>query len=117
MHRFLCLPTSKIYQTLRTNSLNFSWFSVFLLPLTMTTTQALNAAAMYDRLALGELKDRNITIQASCALTGEGLGKGLGWLSTQLSGGNTGGASSSGGGASSSGVASTSASANGRNDD
>ena len=46
---------------------------------------AMNAADISDKLGLHTLRQRNWYIQATCAVSGEGLYEGLDWLSTQLS--------------------------------
>ena len=46
---------------------------------------AMNAADITDKLGLHSLRQRNWYIQATCAVSGEGLYEGLDWLSTQLS--------------------------------
>ena len=46
---------------------------------------AMNAADISDKLGLHSLRQRNWYIQATCAVSGEGLYEGLDWLSTQLS--------------------------------
>ena len=46
---------------------------------------AMNAADITDKLGLHSMRTRNWYIQATCAVSGEGLYEGLDWLSTQLS--------------------------------
>uniref|UniRef100_A0A2K6UES5 ADP ribosylation factor 1 n=1 Tax=Saimiri boliviensis boliviensis TaxID=39432 RepID=A0A2K6UES5_SAIBB len=45
---------------------------------------AMNAAGITDKLGLHSLRHRNWYIQATCAISGDGLYEGLDWLSYQL---------------------------------
>ena len=46
--------------------------------------QAMESSEIIEKLGLGKLRDRTWHIQASCAITGDGLLDGLSWLNSQI---------------------------------